>query len=499
MTMYLEHFGLREAPFKITPHPEFFFSGANRGATLEALIYAVTSGEGIVKVTGEVGTGKTMLCRVLMERLPESVLTSYSAIPLMSPDDLLITVATDANVATEGLTSSQIVRALQRRLIELHGDGRRVVALIDEAHAMPIETLEVIRLLSNLETSHEKLIQMVLFGQPELDERLSMPNIRQLKERITHSFTLQPMAADDVSDYVGFRLRAAGYRGPDLFGAEVLKLISDASVGLSRRVNIYADKTLLAAYAANTHNVSTAHAKHAISDTQFGATAGNAVAPGATATPAATSRIFSQAQVGYAVAAALLVGALLGFTVVQFSRAPTAAPAQVAATPATAVATPTAAGKQGAAIAPIAPIAPFAPLAPIAPQPTAVGVATAGVASKIPATGEWLDKRISADVARVAALPRDRYTIQLLFADQSARAAIEAYLRTAQVEMNPDEIMLYPTGNAERPRVTVFYGNFGAPADAATALARLSTAVSTFRPYVRALDAIRGELRPVSR
>ena len=121
------------------------------------------------------------------------------------------------------------------------------------------------------------------------------------------------------------------------------------------------------------------------------------------------------------------------------------------------------------------------------------------MASKIPATGEWLDKRISADVARVAALPRDRYTIQLLFADQSARAAIEAYLRTAQVEMNPDEIMLYPTGNAERPRVTVFYGNFGAPADAATALARLSTAVSTFRPYVRALDAIRGELRPVSR
>ncbi len=490
MTMYLEHFGLREAPFKITPHPEFFFSGANRGATLEALIYAVTSGEGIVKVTGEVGTGKTMLCRVLMERLPESVLTSYSAIPLMSPDDLLITVANDANVATEGLTSSQIVRALQRRLIELHGDGRRVVALIDEAHAMPIETLEVIRLLSNLETSHEKLIQMVLFGQPELDERLSMPNIRQLKERITHSFTLQPMAADDVSDYVGFRLRAAGYRGPDLFGAEVLKLISDASVGLSRRVNIYADKTLLAAYAANTHNVSTAHAKHAISDTQFGATAGNAVAPGATATPAATSRRFSPAQVGYAVAAALLVGALLGFTVVQFSRAPTAAPAQVAATPATAVATPTAAGKQGTAIA---------PFAPLAAQPTEVGVATGGVASKIPATGEWLDKRISADVARVAALPRDRYTIQLLLADQSARAAIEAYLRTAQVEMNPDEIMLYPTGNAERPRVTVFYGNFGAPADAATALARLSTAVSTFRPYVRALDAIRGELRPVSR
>ena len=228
MTMYLEHFGLREAPFKITPHTEFFFAGANRGETLEALIYAIMSGEGIVKVTGEVGAGKTMLCRVLMERLPKSVETIYFAVPSLSPDELLATVASDLGLATDGRNITKLIRALQGRLIEIYGSGKRVVALIDEAHAMPVETLDQIRLLSNLETSHEKLIQIVLFGQPELDEHLSMPNIRQLKERITHSFNLLPLPPQDIKDYLNFRLRAAGYHGPDLFGKDALKLIAEA-------------------------------------------------------------------------------------------------------------------------------------------------------------------------------------------------------------------------------------------------------------------------------
>jgi MSHA biogenesis protein MshM len=182
MNMYLEHFGLNEAPFKITPHTEFFFAGANRGETLEGLIYAITSGEGMVKVTGEVGAGKTMLCRVLMERLPPTVETIYLAVPSLSRDEMLAVITGDLGLETQGVSTTKLVRALQDKLIAIHAEGRQVVALIDEAHAMPLETLEEIRLLSNLETSHDKLMQIVLFGQPELDEHLSLPPI----ERANH-------------------------------------------------------------------------------------------------------------------------------------------------------------------------------------------------------------------------------------------------------------------------------------------------------------------------
>jgi type II secretory pathway predicted ATPase ExeA len=216
MTMYLEHFGLREAPFRITPHTEFFFSGANRGATLEALSYAITAGEGMVKVTGEVGSGKTMLCRVLMERLPDTVETIYLAVPSLSRDEMLAAIAGDLGIDTTGAGTNKLVRSLQEKLIEIHAAGRQVVTLIDEAHAMPLATLEEIRLLSNLETGTEKLLQIVLSGQPELEEPLALPRMRQTRERITHSFTWPAPAA-----------RHQGLRGlpparaaprPDLFG-----------------------------------------------------------------------------------------------------------------------------------------------------------------------------------------------------------------------------------------------------------------------------------------
>lgn len=268
MSVYLEHFGLREAPFRITPHTEFFFSGANRGETLEALVYAITSGEGLVKVTGEVGTGKTMLCRVLVERLPDTVEIVYLAVPSLTRNEILVAIAAELGLTDMTGAATQLLRRLQERLVELHGEGRRVVALIDEAHAMPEETLEELRLLSNLETPRSKLLQLVLFGQPELDARLAQDHLRQLRERITHSFTLAPMPAKDIGAYVAFRLRAAGYKGPDLFRPEVLAPIAEASEGLTRRVNIYADKTLLAAFAAGTHTLTADHARAAIADTR---------------------------------------------------------------------------------------------------------------------------------------------------------------------------------------------------------------------------------------
>src|SRR5262252_10732631 len=156
--MYLEHFGLNESPFRITPNTDFFFKGANRGATLEALLYAITNDEGIVKVSGEVGSGKTMLCRVLMERLPATVETIYLANPSLSRDEILLAIGDELKLPLEKDRQTRVIRTLQEHLLRLFGEGRRVVVLVDEAHAMPEETLEEIRLLSNLERSEERRV-----------------------------------------------------------------------------------------------------------------------------------------------------------------------------------------------------------------------------------------------------------------------------------------------------------------------------------------------------
>ena len=489
MTMYLEHFGLNEAPFKITPHTEFFFAGANRGETLEALIYAITSGEGMVKVTGEVGSGKTMLCRVLMERLPKTVETIYLAVPSLSRDEMLAVIAGDLGLEIQGGNTNKLVRALQERLIEIHGEGKQVVALIDEAHAMPLETLEEIRLLSNLETSHDKLMQIVLFGQPELDQHLSLPNMRQLKERITHSFNLLPMPPLAIRAYLDFRLRAAGYKGPDLFGADSLKLIAEASEGLTRRINIYADKTLLAAYAAGTHTVTPDHVRAAISDTQI-------VLP-------ASAR---KGPPKWAVAlVSVLVGGVLGF-VIGRQTAPEAAPPVNRATapvssPAPASQTTPAATPVEAAVLPVT--AP-AKTEAATPAPTAADVkavtgkitGTLAAAAKTPK--DWLGARMEADVQRLEALPGDRYAIQLMTADQREKVAIENFLRLASKELNPDRIMVYPSGTGDNPKVSVLYSNFPERADANGELAQLPAKLTQFRPYVRSILAIRDDIRPVN-
>ncbi len=267
--MYLNHFGLNEPPFRITPHTDFFFSGANRGATLEALLYAITHDEGIVKVSGEVGSGKTMLCRVLMERLPEQVQTILLSNPSLSRDEIIYAIAEELDLKPQSERLSLVLLRLQEHLVTLYGENQRVVLLIDEAHAMPQETLEQVRLLSNLESSHSKLLQIVLFGQPELDAHLSMPHMRQLKERITHSFRLEPLLRSDIEAYLDFRMRAAGYRGPNVFAPRAVRRIVQASEGLTRRVNILADKSLLAAFADNEHGITAKHVNRAIRDSEF--------------------------------------------------------------------------------------------------------------------------------------------------------------------------------------------------------------------------------------
>ena len=472
MTMYLEHFGLREAPFRITPHTEFFFSGANRGATLEALLYAITAGEGMVKVTGEVGSGKTMLCRVLMERLPDTVETIYLAVPSLSRDEMLAAIAGDLGIETAGANTTKLVRSLQDQLIDIHSAGRQVVALIDEAHAMPLATLEEIRLLSNLETGTDKLLQIVLFGQPELDAHLALPHMRQLKERITHNFTLAPLPPRDIKDYLAFRMRAAGYHGPDLFGPEVLRIITEASEGLTRRINIFADKTLLAAFAAGTHTVTADHARAAVNDTQI-----------------ILMRRDSPRRLALVGATGVAVGVAIGFVLAHFVALPSPGPALAAASPA---------AEPARSAAPTVPAPVPAPRTPI---PIA-NVATNAAPAAKPRAEEPAARSVSARIAagrELLAADGARYAVQLMVTDARERGYLETYLSEAGRALGHERLYVVPAGSPETPRVGVLFGNFEERGEASLALAALPESLRQFRPYVRPLDAVREDARRAER
>lgn len=252
--MYLDYFSLERHPFRITPDTSLFFSGGDegRGVVLEAMLYAIETGEGILKVVGEVGSGKTMLCRMLEERLPETTEIVYLANPNLNPDEILYAVAFELKLPVRRDTSKLLVmQQLQNYLLRQHAANRKVLVVIEEAQGMPVETLEEIRLFSNLETHRDKLMQIILFGQPELDKNLSARNIRQLRERITHSFYLNPLNNRETANYIRFRLSAAGCPCAQLFTPKAEWLIARAASGLTRRINILADKALLAAFAQN--------------------------------------------------------------------------------------------------------------------------------------------------------------------------------------------------------------------------------------------------------
>lgn len=268
--MYHEFFGLKEAPFRITPDTGFFFSGGERGAILQGLVYAIRQGEGIIKVTGEVGSGKTMLCWMLEQHLPDDIETVYLANPNVKPEDVLPSILAELELIRQADASrAEHLRTLNDYLLARHDAGKQVVMFVEEAQGMTLDTLEEIRLLSNLETEREKLLQIVLFGQPELDAKLADPRIRQLRERITTAITLAPLTPDAIRAYLAFRLTTAGYRGPDLFDRRTVRSIARASRGLTRRVNILADKSLLAAYTDNTRTIRPRHIRIALRDSAF--------------------------------------------------------------------------------------------------------------------------------------------------------------------------------------------------------------------------------------
>ncbi len=268
--MYREHFGLRELPFGITPDTSFFFPYSSQQEALNTLLVATRSGEGFMKVVGEVGTGKTLLCRKFLSALDHrEFVTAYIPNPYLTPLSLLLALADELGLKYEyGLNTHQLLKLVTRFLVDSYAQGRRVVLCLDEAQAMPLVTLESLRLLTNLETERRKLLAVVLFGQPELDTRLDRPSVRQLKQRITFSCRLRPFDPGETERYLAYRLEVAGWRGPMLFTPRAIRLLHRASGGIPRLVNILAHKALLAAYGEGAREVDAAHLRLAIADTE---------------------------------------------------------------------------------------------------------------------------------------------------------------------------------------------------------------------------------------
>ncbi|WP_297528108.1 ExeA family protein [Thiohalobacter sp.] len=267
--MYRAHFGLQDRPFGITPDTGYFFESPGHQEALNVLTVALRSGEGFIKVTGEVGTGKTLLCRKLLNGLDEDFVSAYIPNPFLNPTALRMALAEELGLQfARNIGQHRLLGLIRERLMAFAADGRRVVLVIDEAQAMPDDSLEALRLLTNLETEREKLLLVVLFGQPELDERLSARSVRQLKQRIVFSHHLRPFTAAETAAYVQHRLARAGASRFQLFDRGALRLLHRASRGIPRLINILAHKALMSAYGAGAAQVSARHVRLAAADTE---------------------------------------------------------------------------------------------------------------------------------------------------------------------------------------------------------------------------------------
>jgi MSHA biogenesis protein MshM len=527
--MYLDYFSLKRHPFRITPDPSLFFAGGTRGrgVVLDALVYGITSGEGILKVVGEVGSGKTMLCRMLEERLPDSIEIVYLANPSLSARDIVYAIAIELKLDVDAATDRLLVmHKLQEYLLRKHGEGGSVVVFIEEAQSMPLETLEEVRLLSNLETHRHKLMQIVLFGQPELDRKLEQREIRQLRERITHSFNLAPLTVGEIREYLHFRLRVAGCPWPQLFSPKAEIMLAKASGGLSRRINILADKALLAAYAdpatrpdaRNSEGeilpvVYPRHVRTAISDSSYGrlgssllrrstgyaaAALGGAFVlgvglwlfyPGTGGPPATAPAALAQQQQG----------------VVERLPVASAAPALVEAVVPEAAGAPLApAVDPPLAVAEVVPEAPpvAAPVAAAAPA-SQVGdlSATPEAATNVPQPSEaslagldgLIRSRFIASAPWLEALPQKTgYSVQLFSETTDDTATLEELLDfLALYDMLDQSWLCLISGNARRKEQwLVLHGEFTGLSEAREFIDDLPPYLSQHSPYARNMEGI---------
>lgn len=266
--MYNQFFGFQELPFSLTPDTQFFLNQNSHREALNTMLVALQHCEGFIKIVGEVGTGKTLLCRILLSRLSSNFVTAYIPNPYLTPSELKAFVALEIGLEyRNGMPAHELMAAIYRRLLQLARNGKQVVLVVDEAQAMPRETIECLRLLTNLETEKRKLLQVVMLGQPELDTLLSRSDLRQLKQRIVFAEYLKPIQIIKVGKYVTHRLQMAGGE-QSIFSRGAMLLLALGSAGIPRLLNILCHKSLLSAYGKGHHKVGSRHVARAILDTQ---------------------------------------------------------------------------------------------------------------------------------------------------------------------------------------------------------------------------------------
>jgi len=434
--VYFDHFGLKEAPFRITPNTEYWHPGGQRGEMLAALLYAIDQGEGIIKVVGEVGSGKTMLCRKLAAQLPGHIDSVYLGNPTLSPDDMLVAILAELGASTRKTSRQARLAQLDAALLARHQAGRRVVVFVEEAQGIPIENLEFLRLLTNLETATDKLLQIVLFGQPELDTLLAEPRIRQLRDRITLNLNLSPLGEKEVGAYLRARLAVAGYRGPDLFSPALIARMTRLSNGLSRRINVLADRTLLAAYAEQTHNLEPRHLEAAAGDAEMKPTAAVPV----------WQRLSSRWI--WLAAGLIAVLGLLAF-IAWMSQAPLTPP----------------------------------PATPIAPA--AAAVTAGGATVELPPDVTEMARQTAGWLAEAAP---DTRVIQLAAAKEAALAAV--LLGELKARPHPEPLRVLYGMEQGRPAWMILAGEFTDRAEARAALAAM-TGQASGSPYLRTVGRMR--------
>jgi len=261
--MYRKYFGLNSLPFKTTPDLDMFYKHGSRQEILEALIYTISRGDGIIKVTGEVGSGKTMLLRLLADSLPDYFEVIYINSPNLSSKDILLYICSELGLDLPSDSQKfTLTNALKNALLSLYSQNKKVVMLVDEAQTMTFDALEELRLLSNIETGDDKLLQMVLFGQPELDKAIEHADIRQLKSRISYNIYVPPLKASDVQAYLNYRMHKAGYSGVDVFSLAISNKIQKLTSGLPRNINIVADKVLMSVFGSGDKVAKSKHLKY---------------------------------------------------------------------------------------------------------------------------------------------------------------------------------------------------------------------------------------------
>lgn len=264
--MYNSYFGFREKPFKLVPNPDYLFLSKSHEVSLAHLSYATDQGDGFVVITGEVGTGKTTLCRIFLERLDNETECAYIFNPKLDSVQLLATICNEFGIETTQPTVKGLLDVLNRYLITKNKEGRNVILLIDEAQNLTIENLELIRMLSNLETTRSKLLQIILVGQPELSDKLDSYELRQLSQRISLRCHLTPLSGKETEGYIRHRINIAAQRSLELFSAGACRKIHQSTAGIPRLINITCDRALLSAYSLNRKKVTAAVAATAIKE-----------------------------------------------------------------------------------------------------------------------------------------------------------------------------------------------------------------------------------------